>query len=106
MGERAKLITRTPETNKVKSVSNLRKTDFCQSISSPYDHIMFLQRTIGNQAVQRLLKGTGFRVQRAGVRIQPKLKIGLPNDVYEQEADRVADTVMRMPEPAIQTKPG
>lgn len=32
--------------------------------------------------------------------IQPKLKIGAPNDRYEQEADRVADQVMRMPGPA------
>ncbi len=31
--------------------------------------------------------------------IQPKLKINQPNDKYEQEADRVADRVMRMPEP-------
>ncbi len=30
--------------------------------------------------------------------IQPKLKIGQPNDKYEQEADRVADRVMSMPE--------
>jgi len=30
--------------------------------------------------------------------IQAKLKIGQPNDKYEQEADRVADQVMRMPE--------
>lgn len=29
--------------------------------------------------------------------IQPKLKIGTPNDKYEQEADRVADQVMSMP---------
>jgi hypothetical protein len=32
-------------------------------------------------------------------RIQPKLKVGEPNDRYEQEADRVAEQVMRMPEP-------
>lgn len=32
---------------------------------------------------------------------QPKLKIGVPNDKYEQEADRVADQVMRMPEPRL-----
>ena len=31
--------------------------------------------------------------------IQPKLTIGQPNDKYEQEADRVADQIMRMPEP-------
>ncbi|UCH96486.1 MAG: hypothetical protein JSV88_06460 [Candidatus Aminicenantes bacterium] len=46
-------------------------------------------RDIGNQALQRMVE--------SGV-IQPKLKIGQPNDKYEQEADRVADQVMRMPE--------
>jgi hypothetical protein len=30
--------------------------------------------------------------------VQAKLRIGRPNDKYEQEADRVADTVMRMPD--------
>jgi predicted secreted Zn-dependent protease len=30
--------------------------------------------------------------------IQPKLTVGAPNDVYEQEADRVADQVMSMPD--------
>ncbi|MEW6417504.1 MAG: hypothetical protein AB1480_05205 [Nitrospirota bacterium] len=40
----------------------------------------------------------------AGV-IQPKLTIGQPNDIYEQEADRIADQVMQMPDPAIQPKP-
>ena len=33
--------------------------------------------------------------------IQPKLKIGAPNDKYEQEADRIADQVVRMPEPSV-----
>lgn len=30
--------------------------------------------------------------------IQAKLEIGQPNDIYEQEADRVADEVIRMPD--------
>ena len=34
--------------------------------------------------------------------VQPKLTIGAPNDHYEQEADRVAEQVMRMPEPRVQ----
>jgi Domain of unknown function (DUF4157) len=34
--------------------------------------------------------------------IQPKLTVGEPDDKYEQEADRVADRVMRMPESSIQ----
>jgi len=34
--------------------------------------------------------------------IQTKLKINKPGDPYEQEADRVADAVMRMEEPRVQ----
>ncbi len=34
--------------------------------------------------------------------VQPKLTVGAPNDVYEQEADRVADQVMSMPDTAVQ----
>lgn len=34
--------------------------------------------------------------------IQTKLKIGEPGDKYEQEADQIADEVMRMPEPSVQ----
>lgn len=47
--------------------------------------ILQLQRAIGNQAVGRF--------------IHAKLKIGQPGDIYEQEADRVAEMVMRMPDP-------
>jgi len=45
---------------------------------------LLLQQTIGNQAVGRI--------------IQAKLTISQPSDLYEQEADRVADEVMRMPD--------
>ncbi len=34
--------------------------------------------------------------------LQPKLMVGAPGDVYEQEADRVADQIMRMPESVVQ----
>jgi hypothetical protein len=37
--------------------------------------------------------------------IQPKLTINQPNDVYEQEADAMADKVMRMEQPGVQLKP-
>jgi len=35
--------------------------------------------------------------QRLAARLQPKLTVNQPGDPYEQEADRVADQVMRMP---------
>jgi hypothetical protein len=38
--------------------------------------------------------------------VQPKLVVGPPNDKYEQEADRVADQVMGMPEPVGLVPPG
>jgi hypothetical protein len=53
-----------------------------------------MQRTVGNARLSRLLNPT----------VQTKLTVGAPNDLYEQEADRVADTVMRMPEPRIVEK--
>lgn len=37
--------------------------------------------------------------------VQAKLAISEPGDKYEQEADRVAEQVMRMPEPVIQRAP-
>jgi hypothetical protein len=37
---------------------------------------------------------------RLATMLQLKLTVSPPDDVYEQEADRVADEVMRMPEPA------
>jgi hypothetical protein len=49
--------------------------------------LLQFQRVSGNQAVGRL--------------IQAKLAISQPSDVYEQEADRVADQVMRMPDPTV-----
>jgi hypothetical protein len=44
-------------------------------------------------------------VQRVVARIQAKLVVGQPGDKYEQEADRVADEVMRIPESQVQRQP-
>ncbi len=38
--------------------------------------------------------------------LQAKLRISRPGDAFEQEADRVADQVMRMPEPGLQRQVG
>jgi len=92
MGKRACQIAKVPEVKQSNSSSQVRRTKRLQSMDTPADHILFLQRTAGNQAVSRLIK--------SGV-LQAKLKIGQPGDVYEQEADRVADAVMRMPEPGV-----
>lgn len=85
----------------------------------------FFQRNLGNSYMQSLAgnlqtvsKGNGQTLQRkcscggscsgcSGEEelegVQTKLKIGSPNDVYEQEADRVAEQVMRMADPFVMT---
>lgn len=50
--------------------------------------ILRLQHQVGNRAVTQML--------------QAKMTVGKPNDTYEHEADRVADNVMRMPDPLVQ----
>ena len=86
--------------------------------------IIRLQRNIGNQAVQRLPRndaeqGAMNAASRASPRFvhnfcrisvypkghtesQPKLKVSTPGEIYEQEADRVADQLIRMPDPRVQ----
>ena len=92
MTEKVQLAAKTSKA-KENSALKPRKIESLQSIRSPVDRVLNLQRTIGNQAVQQLIKsGT----------LQAKLRIGQPGDKYEQEADRVADEVMRMPEPGVQ----
>lgn len=99
-----------------------RRAHFRQS--RKVNSILHLQRTIGNQAVLRLLEAnpevlevesdttasTRFAhdfsripiFKPSPIQIQPKLTVNTPGDVYEQEANRVADQVMRMPDSQLQ----
>ena len=88
MGNRAKAAVTKAESKSNNSISEKQKSDSFKSINSPVDYILYLQRTIGNQAVQKLFKFGA---------IQSKPRINQPGDTYEQEADRKADEVMRMP---------
>ncbi len=76
--------------NKHGRSSRIRKPCLSHPSGSPVDRVLFLQRTIGNHAVERMIRS---------MILQPKLRIGKAGDKYEQEADRLADQVMRMPEP-------
>ncbi len=63
------------------------------------DSLSHLQRALGNQAVLRLMRSSsdaaeGFDIANIGIP-QPKLKVSHPEDEYQQEADRVAEQVMR-----------
>lgn len=84
MSEKLKTAAKTPETKSANAVSRKPETASSASVNSPVEQILSLQRTIGNQRVQRLLKsGT----------LQTKLKIGQPGDKYNQESVHVAKHV-------------
>jgi len=86
--------------------TKLCRTNFGQS--REVNSILHLQRTIGNQAVQRLLPFENENLEAKSIRnistklghdfsrIQAKLKVSTPNDPMELEADRVADAIVRM----------
>ena len=47
---------RAPQSRKTALISKQHKSIPLKSISSPAEYVMFLQRTIGNRAVQRMIK--------------------------------------------------
>jgi Domain of unknown function (DUF4157) len=93
--------------------------------SGPIHHthsLLHLQSTIGNRAMQRMLKtnpeelkagltdkalsrfGHDFHripIHPPAAAVQTKMAINKPEDEYEQEADSVSQRVMRMPEPQV-----
>jgi hypothetical protein len=86
---------RKPE--KVKTASGTEKAGHTELLNSQQGSLLLLQRRLGNQGLSQLV--------RSGV-LQAKLTVSRPDDPCEREADRVADEVMRMPEPALYRKPG
>lgn len=89
MGELVRVTAKKTEIKAENRISKVQKAGLSRSVSSPIDKILFLQRTIGNHKVGRLMKSGA---------LQAKLKIGWPGDILEQVADRVAEQVRRMPE--------
>ena len=75
MGERVGQIPKAPEVKQSSSNYRVRRSERLHSMDTPVDRILFLQRTVGNQAVPRLMKSGALQV---------KLRIGEPGDVYKQ----------------------
>src|SRR6476620_12564768 len=68
--------------------SRAKRSNAPALMNSSLEQIYSLQRTVGNRQVQQLL--------RSGV-IQAKLTVNEPGDIYEQEADRIAERVLAVP---------
>lgn len=89
-----------PKTSNATTPSHMRQPTPGGTVSAGQqytpDQVLWLQRTVGNQVVQRLLDAQRpSRAAGVGI-IQPKLAVGPVNDRYEQEADRVAKQVVSM----------
>jgi hypothetical protein len=77
--------------------ANEKRSALAARKARPYVHHPMGPVQQGRQVeIRRILRSTGA---------QAKLTIGQPNDKYEQEADRVADQVMTMPDPKLQRQP-
>jgi hypothetical protein len=76
----SKLQNDVSEKASVRPTARRASTPQSPSHTSRLDYVRNLQAIIGNRA--------------AGQWIQAKLKVGAPNDIYEQEADRVADQII------------
>ncbi|MCK5013002.1 MAG: hypothetical protein KAS66_04215 [Candidatus Omnitrophica bacterium] len=88
MGKRVEAATKKLDTKKDNLVFRTPRADFSESSNSPADKFFFLQKTIGNQAVQRLIK-SGHPL------LQGKVRISQQGDKYKQEDDRIAEAVMQ-----------
>lgn len=93
MSETTRIMSQADMAKRPESASPARSSRTHDRPGSPASRMFALQQTAGNSAVQKILKSGA---------IQASIRIGQPNDLYELEADRVADQVMRMPEPGVQ----
>jgi hypothetical protein len=86
---------------------NQKRQSAFSTPSRPANHdrhpVLGLQSVIGNQAVMRRLHTNAEKPgKKLTAPIQTKLAVSQPGDEFEQEADNVAERVMRMPEPRLQ----
>ncbi len=84
--------------HKLETNSNFNSISKKQSISNGSDEGL----SITNPGLYDFSRIPIFPSSEA--RLQTKLKINAPGDKYEQEADKVAEQVMRMPEQTVQRK--
>lgn len=72
-----------------------------KTADSPISELLQLQRQLGNQAVQRLMKSGRLQLSGSNV-LQAKLTVTAAGDQYEQEADQVAKQVVSGGTEAVQ----
>lgn len=92
MSKIVKATIKRPEVKNGFKSPEKRRNDLSVPSKSPVERVQFLQRTIGNEAVQRLIRSGALHAN-----------IGAHGDIYEQAADRVVGQVFSSM-PPIQRK--
>lgn len=114
-------IRRQQSNQKPKSIDSTKHGRAFSRQNRAVRSILNLQRIVGNQEALRLLQANSEELEadpstttsihsardfsqiplhlNTPSKVQPKLTVSTPGDLYEKEADRVADQVMRMPKP-------
>ncbi len=73
MNESVRESAKKPEAAEEDRTSQPRTSDYSQPVNSSVNRILFLQRTIGNQAVRRLIKSGALKT---------KLRLGSLSHIY------------------------
>ena len=92
MSENTKVPDQKPAVKSRAVLPQVQKPAASTDANTLADYILSLQQTAGNAVVQKMFKsGT----------LQAKLRLVHRGDKYEQEADKVAEQIVQMGEPAI-----
>lgn len=93
MQKRIRIAKKVNNTKRDNFIRNDKKPYFSKSLNSPFDKILHLQKALGNQAVQDLFESSA---------VQAKLNIWPSGNIYEKEAEKMAEKILYLPELRVQ----
>ena len=98
MPSRSEKSTKTIVQKRTKSISPDKKLDSNQAVVSPIEHVLHLQRTIGNRAVQHLVE-SGIFLEKPGKVLPGENSVAVreriqPHSLVQKDGKGVADSGM------------
>jgi hypothetical protein len=96
MSEAVQVVAKTPVKNKETQSQKVKKPELRQSLDSHLENILFLQRTIGNQAVAKLISGasiTGQLLMRMSISMSSGNQV---TDTNPANTDNIREEVLAL----------
>ena len=100
MTERTKISAKRPETKGGVSNSPTRESESAQPLNSPVAQMLFLQRTMGNRAVQRLINSGDIRETLGSGQRNDQVPAPEATNVVQQKPARTSTAVIQREEAA------